>query len=667
MHRPRVLIAAAVLALPLIFVPTSPAHAATYTPSNWTELRADVAAATATDVVELGANITAPAGQRLEVAPGAALNLDLNGFTLTIPAAPNEQAAIRVPSTAQLDIRATGGGALMAVSGSSGAGIGGDHRESAGTVVIRGGTVTAKASGPGGGAGIGGGGAGGAGGTVTILGGVVTATSEGGEVGGAGIGGGEASPGGTVTISGGAVTATGGDGSPGVGGGAGIGGGGSIGFFMDGGAGASVTITGGSVTATGGTSPGTAGGGGAGIGGGGGGAISSGGSGGSVSVLAPATAYSHAAGGSGTHPTMGGVGATIAPGVSPTPGLYYTAAAVQGSVGGPAATVSIAFQFHLTFDSDGGTAVPDQFVDVGGFATEPAPPTRAGFEFTGWRVGGATGPEWDSSAAVDSALSLVATWQAVDRSGLLALVAGAVTDELDYTPASWAPYASALADAQAVLGDGAATQAEVDAARAALESAAGELVPRADFTGLTVVADLARALPANGTGGAEFDYDAWRGLGDAHAELESLLSRADAVLADLDSTQAEVDTAAINLLEQLILIDAGMALATTVAGIDALGLVETDYTPETWTTLQGAIGDAHAALDAIPLAGRAVLDPLDDAVLDAWSALESRPDSGGLPVTGPEIAPLAGGAVALVLLGALVLLLSSRRRGASPR
>lgn len=160
MHRPRVLLFAAALATPLIFVPASPTIAATYAPSTWSELRAYVASATVDDVVELGANITAPAGQRLEVALGAAVNLDLNGFTLTIPAAPNEQAAIRVPATAQLDIRATGGGLLVAVSGSSGAGIGGDHRESAGTVVIRGGTVTATASGPGGGAGIGGGGAG---------------------------------------------------------------------------------------------------------------------------------------------------------------------------------------------------------------------------------------------------------------------------------------------------------------------------------------------------------------------------------------------------------------------------------------------------------------------------------------------------------------------------
>ena len=142
-----------------------------------------------------------------------------------------------------------GNGALVAIGGSSGAGVGGDRYQSCGKVVIYGGSVTASGSGSG--AGIGGGNYGGTGGTVVINGGTVVATGDsyGAGIGGGGNGGGN---GGAVTINGGTVTATGGSD------GAGIGGGGDP---SNGGNGGTVTINGGEVTATGGT-------GGAGIGGG---------------------------------------------------------------------------------------------------------------------------------------------------------------------------------------------------------------------------------------------------------------------------------------------------------------------------------------------------------------------------------------------------------------
>ena len=106
--------------------------------------------------------------------------------------------------------------------GTCNAGIGGDMNQTAGTVTIHGGTVTA--TGGNSAAGIGGGSYG-AGGTVTIYGGRVEAT--GGSY-GAGIGGGAVSKvdgslsgaaGGQVTISGGRVKATGGNNAAGIGGG----------------------------------------------------------------------------------------------------------------------------------------------------------------------------------------------------------------------------------------------------------------------------------------------------------------------------------------------------------------------------------------------------------------------------------------------------------------
>lgn len=171
---------------------------------------------------------------------------DSASLTVTASMASSNLAGITVSTGNSLTIygQSTGAnmGTLKAVSGLSstnGAGIGGNFMESAGTIIINGGNITADGS-DGGGAGIGGGGNGGDGGTVTINGGVVTAYNN---AGGAGIGGGQSNggDGGTVTISGGTVTATGGSL-----GGAGIGGG----WYS---AGGTVTINGGTVKATGGT------------------------------------------------------------------------------------------------------------------------------------------------------------------------------------------------------------------------------------------------------------------------------------------------------------------------------------------------------------------------------------------------------------------------------
>lgn len=410
MHRLRILLAAVVLALPLSVVSASPALAVTYTPTTWGQLQTDVAAATASDIVALGANITAPAGQRLVVAPGATLILDLNGHTLQISDTAIEVAAVRVPPTATLVIQATGGGSLVATGGSAAAGIGGDMGEGGGTVTVLGGTVTATAAGPGAGAGIGGGAAG-PGGTVTISGGDVTAVSVGGMVGGAGIGGGEGAPGGSVVITGGVVSATGGSGGPAAGGGAGIGGGGSI-LGGVAGAGDTVIITGGSVTATGGASA-FFGGGGAGIGGGGDGGLGVGGAGASVDVQATAMPGSGTIGGGGADVGVGGVGAALSNLTTPTAGVFYTALSADGAASGLGGSVSIDFHFLVSFDSAGGSTVAEQIVDDGAPALEPPAPTREGHEFTGWRLGTDAGPTWDATTPITTPTVLVATWRAV--------------------------------------------------------------------------------------------------------------------------------------------------------------------------------------------------------------------------------------------------------------
>jgi len=138
-------------------------------------------------------------------------------------------------------VTATGRGGGAGIGG--GSGVSGVNGGSGGMITINGGTVTATSFD--GAAGIGGGHGGGAGGTITINSGTVTAISE--NYFGAGIGGGDrGGSGGTITINGGTVTATGGEYAPGIGGGAG--GNGNV----KGGSGGTIIINGGTVTATGG-------------------------------------------------------------------------------------------------------------------------------------------------------------------------------------------------------------------------------------------------------------------------------------------------------------------------------------------------------------------------------------------------------------------------------
>lgn len=199
------------------------------TAGDWAGVVAAFDNATATgSTLVLCADVAGIGSLRLD--PGQSLTLDLNGHDLRVSV--SDEPAVRVPAGAALTIRdpSRSPGTLAARSLSRGAGIGGDHHGSTGTIMITGGVVTAA----GGGAGIGGG-VDGDGGTVTITGGDVTAVGGGTS---AGIGGAQHGHAGTVAITGGVVSATGGTYGAGIGGGS----------LSTGGV---VTIAGGEVTATG--------------------------------------------------------------------------------------------------------------------------------------------------------------------------------------------------------------------------------------------------------------------------------------------------------------------------------------------------------------------------------------------------------------------------------
>ena len=90
-------------------------------------------------------------------------------------------------------------------------------------------------------------------------------------------------------------------------------------------------------------------------------------------------------------------------------------------------------------------------------------------------VNGSTATAQSATCAVT-----VVNPNAADTSALSALVEkAAALNESQYTAETWAPFAAALTQARSVLANGSATQAEVDAAQAALQQAMDALVKKA--------------------------------------------------------------------------------------------------------------------------------------------------------------------------------------------
>lgn len=63
--------------------------------------------------------------------------------------------------------------------------------------------------------------------------------------------------------------------------------------------------------------------------------------------------------------------------------------------------------FTVTFDSDGGTSIPTQFVTDGEKVTKPADPTREGYNFDGWYL---NSEKYNFDTAVTADITLMACW-----------------------------------------------------------------------------------------------------------------------------------------------------------------------------------------------------------------------------------------------------------------
>ncbi|SHL85827.1 hypothetical protein SAMN05720487_13412 [Fibrobacter sp. UWT2] len=140
-------------------------------------------------------------------------NIVINGGTITATGG-NSAAGIGGDNDKTVGNIIISGGSVTATGGSGAAGIGGGYKGIAGDIVISGGTIVATGTTPNG-AGVGGGGYGTIG-DIVISGGTIVAT---GAANGAGVGCGLLGKVGNITISGGIISATGGEDAAGIGGG----------------------------------------------------------------------------------------------------------------------------------------------------------------------------------------------------------------------------------------------------------------------------------------------------------------------------------------------------------------------------------------------------------------------------------------------------------------
>lgn len=149
-----------------------------------------------------------------------------------------------------------------------------------------------------------------------------------------------------------------------------------------------------------------------------------------------------------------------------------------------------------------------------------------------------------AQADIDGALSnLTSAVEALvvkaDFSALQAAVAAAEEVVLDsYISAGKADFSAALAAAKAALENDATAQADVDAAKAALEAAQAALVQKGDKAELnSLLAEVAELVEG------EYTAETWTAFAEAKAAAEAVVANEDAVQADIDAAKAALEAA----------------------------------------------------------------------------------------------------------------------------
>ena len=196
-----------------------------------------------------------------------------------------------------------------------------------------------------------------------------------------------------------------------------------------------------------------------------------------------------------------------------------------------------------------------------------------------------------------------------DTTSLKVLV-DAVSDktEKDYTPSTWQPFKSALDAANEVLKNENALDADIEAARTALETAVNGLVKRADFTKLQASVDEAKKAYGDLSGYTE----------ESAAKYTQALTAAETVLKNADASQTEVDQAKTDLETAI----SGLTAKPSPDKVDKTALQsyvdfakkyadkEEEYTPSTWNAFKAAYDKAQEVLKDEKAAQKEVDDAL---------------------------------------------------------
>ncbi|MEM5032839.1 silent information regulator protein Sir2, partial [Enterococcus faecalis] len=181
----------------------------------------------------------------------------------------------------------------------------------------------------------------------------------------------------------------------------------------------------------------------------------------------------------------------------------------------------------------------------------------------------------------------------VDKTNLLKIIKeNEKHQEKDYTASSWKVYSEALQQAQTVVDQATATQAEVDQAEAKLRSAVKQLVKvptkEVDKT------NLLKIIKENEKN-QEKDYTAssWKVYSEALKQAQTVVDQATATQAEVDQAEAELGSA----VKQLVKVP-------TIDKTNLLKIIkeneknqEKDYTASSWKVYSEALQQAQTVAD----------------------------------------------------------------------
>ncbi|MCI8299532.1 MAG: DUF4982 domain-containing protein, partial [Lachnospiraceae bacterium] len=291
-----------------------------------------------------------------------------------------------------------------------------------------------------------------------------------------------------------------------------------------------------------------------------------------------------------------------------------------------------------TVSFQNGTDTERKVVAKGEKVAKPEDPEKFGHTFQGWFAEDAA-EAFDFETPVTGDLTLTAKWQKIsedvdDYEALGAVIEAAEKlNAADYTEGSWANLQKALEDAKAKAESPTATQAEIDAAKAAVEAAIKDLEkedgnPAESYT-VTFDADNGSENETQTVADGEtvkkpedpekfgYKFQGWYAEGAQKAfDFTTVITSDLTLTAKWEKNSANVDDYT--------------ALAETIA--EAGKLTASEYTEESWANLQQALADAKAKAES-PTATQEEIDAAKAAVDAAIKALTKPGETVSFTVT----------------------------------